>query len=100
MFREFSSIWEIQVNAPMVRSLLARLGLRSQAGGKVETQRTPQEWTMPELAYRLAMPQPTLHAWLCRGWLKARKDPNSPHGVWLIQVEDSGGQKARRFRKH
>ena len=75
-------------NAPMVRSLLARLGLGSQVRARVEVQCASQEWTIAELAYRLAMPQPTLYAWLYKGWLKARKDLTSPHGVWLIQADE------------
>jgi len=75
-------------NAPMVRSLLARLGLGPQARARVEVQRAPQEWTIPELARTLAIPQPTLYAWLYKGRLKAHKDLTSPHGLWLIQADE------------
>ena len=74
-------------NAPMVRNLLARL--RPGTRVRVKVQRTPQEWTVPELACNLAMPQPTLYAWLYRGWLKARKETASPNSVWLVQADEA-----------
>ncbi|HZA21399.1 MAG TPA: recombinase family protein, partial [Dehalococcoidia bacterium] len=74
-------------NAPMVRGLLARLNLGVHV--MIKAQRTPEEWTVPELARNLAMPQPTLYAWLYKGWLKARKETTSQQNVWLVQADEA-----------
>ena len=83
-------------NTPMVRSLLGRLGLRGPT--RVKVQRTPQEWTVPELACTLAIPQPTLYAWLYKGRLKARRDNTSPNGVWLVHADKAEIARLKSLR--
>jgi len=55
------------------------------------------EWTLPALAYTLAMPHPTLYAWLRKGHLQARHDP--PSGQWLIRADTSELQRLRALRQ-
>jgi DNA invertase Pin-like site-specific DNA recombinase len=85
-------------NSVMVRSLLARLGLGSRVGARVEVQRVPLEWTIPELAHTLAIPQPTLYSWLRKGQFKARRDTRSHMGIWLIWADQAEIARLRSLR--
>ena len=86
-------------NAPMVRALLARLGLRT---GTPKQQwaatitRQPDEWTLAELTGELDIPQPTLYHWLRKGKLNARQVPIAAGKLWLIQAD---GRELSRLRK-
>lgn len=78
-------------NAPMVRSLFVRMGLRSgtpkqQRGDSVE--RKPNEWTIAELTCKLDIPQPTLYSWLRKGRLNARQVTIPAGRLWLIQADE------------
>ena len=75
-------------NAAMVLTLLHRQGIRSACCAPAhEVARRANELTLPELAQRLAIPQPTLYAWLRKGQLKARRDTSSSPPLWLIQAD-------------
>jgi len=76
-------------HAPMVRSLLARQGLGSPRGARPEVPRAPDEWTVAELAQKLGLAKPTLHAWLGRGLLKGRKVASAAQRVWLIWADQA-----------
>ncbi len=60
-------------SADMVRSLLVRQGLSTSKARPRKVDRERDEWTLPELAYTLEMPLPTLYSWLRKGRLKARR---------------------------
>src|SRR5262250_17969 len=77
--------------ADMVGALLARQGLGVSPSRPRAVARKPDEWTLPELAYTLAMPEPTLYAWLRKGHLKARRDQGS--GQWLLWADASELQR-------
>ena len=83
--------------ADMVGALLARQGLGVSPSRPRAVARKPDEWTLPELAYTLAMPEPTLYAWLRKGHLKARRDQGS--GQWLLWADASELQRLRRLRQ-
>jgi DNA invertase Pin-like site-specific DNA recombinase len=83
--------------AEMVRALLVRQGLSaSQARPRLVTHEA-DAWTLPALAYTLAMPHPTLYAWLRTGPLQARHD--QPSGQWLIRADTSELQRLRALRQ-
>lgn len=82
--------------ADMVGSLLARQGLRSSPSRSRAVARKTDEWTLPELAYTLAMPDPTLYSWLRKGHLKIRRDKGS--GQWLIWADASELKRLRLLR--
>jgi hypothetical protein len=82
--------------ADMVSSLLARQGLRLLPSRPRAVARKTDEWTLPELAYTLAMPEPTLYSWLRKEHLKARRDKGS--GQWLIWADASELKRLRRLR--
>jgi len=68
-------------NAGMVRQLLSRQS-RTGPRPKALTDESPlreHEWWLTDLARELGMPQPTVHSWLRRGWIGARKLPGH-HG--------------------
>jgi hypothetical protein len=71
--------------AEMVRSLLMRQGLSSAVSRSRSGVRKADEWTLPELAYALEMPHPTLYRWLCKGYLHSRRDPGGVQ--WLIWAD-------------
>jgi DNA invertase Pin-like site-specific DNA recombinase len=83
--------------ADMVRSLLVRQGLRSSKARPRSVACEADEWTLPELASTLAMPPPTLYAWLRKGQLQARYDQGA--GQWLIRADTSELQRLRALRQ-
>jgi DNA invertase Pin-like site-specific DNA recombinase len=81
----------------MVRSLLVRQGLSTSKARPRSVTHEADEWTLPALAYTLAMPHPTLYAWLRKGHLQARYDPHA--GQWLIRADTSELQRLRALRQ-
>jgi hypothetical protein len=84
-------------SADMVRSLLVRQGLSSPKARPRSVAREADEWTLPELAYTLEMPHPTLYAWLRKGHVKARRDP--VFGQWLIWADEDELHRLRALRQ-
>lgn len=82
--------------AEMVRSLLLRQGLGPSVSRSRSVSREADEWTLPELAYALEMPHPTLYRWLCKGHLQARRDQDGVQ--WLIWA-DAGELRRLRERR-
>ena len=60
--------------------------------------READEWTLPELAYELAMPPVTLYRWLKHGRLKARQETAAGHPVWLIQADAAELARLKSWR--
>ena len=83
--------------AEMVRSLLMRQGLSSVVSRSRSVAREANEWTLPELAYALEMPHPTLYRWLCKGYLHSRRDPGGVQ--WLIWADAGELQRLRERRQ-
>jgi hypothetical protein len=66
-------------NAAMVRQLLSRQG-RSGPRPRAVTDDDPRgdgEWWLSDLSRELGMPQPTVHCWVRRGWVRGRKLPGA-----------------------
>ncbi len=83
-------------NAAMVRSLIARQGLRTRRRAPAtEVERAPDEWTLQELGHKLAIPYPTLYAWLRKGQLKARQATSLSHPIWLIRADETELERLR-----
>jgi hypothetical protein len=83
-----------------VNEVLQRLGLRVVrrrgprdfgAGGPAE-----EEWWLAELARELRMPGGTLHGWIRRGWVEARKQESS--GRWIVRADEAEVKRLKRLR--
>jgi hypothetical protein len=86
-------------NASMVRQLLSRQG-RSGPRPKALTEESPlreHEWWLTDLARELGMPQPTVHSWLRRGWIGARKLPGH-QGRWILWADPEDLDRLRQLR--
>jgi len=83
--------------ADMVRSLLVRQGLSTSKARPRSVTHAADEWTLPALASTLAMPHPTLYAWLRKGPRQARYDQHA--GQWLIRADTSELQRLRALRQ-
>ena len=87
-------------NAPMVRQLLSRNLPREaprQSVSEESNQLDTNEWFLADLAYELNMPQVTLHNWLRRGWVNARK-LNDQRGRWVLWADCDEIQRLRKLR--
>lgn len=87
-------------NASMVYTLLMAQGLQAQRAGSNESleARGSNEWTLAELAHRLAIPQPTLYSWLRRGQLQGRQVVQAAHPFWLIEADQNELERLRALR--
>jgi hypothetical protein len=87
--------------AAMVRELLHRIGVAASARSSLADRlqdRAPDELTIRELATRLGAPSVTIHRWVTRGEVTARKVPVLTHSLWLIRVDDAELQRLRQRR--
>jgi DNA invertase Pin-like site-specific DNA recombinase len=87
--------------AAMVRELLHRIGVAASARSSLADRlqdRAPDELTIRELATRLRAPSVTIHRWVTRGEVTARKVPVLTHSLWLIRVDDAELQRLRQRR--
>jgi AraC-like DNA-binding protein len=87
--------------AAMVHTLLAAQGLHSLRRSYRDAieERAADEWTMSELAHRLAVPEPTLYSWLRRGELRSRQVVAAAHPLWLIQADEAELARLRALRE-
>ena len=88
-------------NAAMVRQLLSRLG-RSGPRPEGVTKDDPRgdgEWWLSDLCRELAMPQPTVHCWVRRGWVRGRKLPGAG-GRWVLWADAEELDRLRRLRAY
>ncbi len=83
--------------ADMVSTLLVRQGLSTSKARPRSVAREREEWTLPELAYTLEMPLPTLYSWLRKGHLKTRRDAASRQ--WLIWADTDEVQRLQALRQ-
>lgn len=88
-------------NATMVRQLLAR---RVRSGRRPEEvtgddPRGEDEWWLGDLSRELGMPQPTVHSWVHRGWIRGRKSPGVG-GRWMLWANAEELDRLRRLRAY
>ena len=82
--------------AAMVRELLHRIGVPTSARSSLADRlkdRAPDELTIRELATRLGAPSVTIHRWITRGEVTARKVAVLTHSLWLIRVDSAELQR-------
>ena len=83
----------------MVRQLLSR-NLPSKANARSSDDPiplNPDEWLLADLAHELKMPTTTLHNWLRRGWVEARK-LNNRRGHWVLWADEDEILRLRQLR--
>jgi len=89
--------------AAMIRDLLRRLGMpaapRLSWTARLQ-EREPGEMTIHELAARLNAPHVTVHRWIQRGLVAARKVSVLTQSVWLIQTNEAEIERLRHRRLH
>lgn len=86
-------------SAEMVGVLLRQQGLRGAPRSlATEVCRHADELTLQELAHRLAIPQPTLYAWLRKGELKGRREIQGTRWLWLIHANAAEIERLRALR--
>ena len=88
-------------NAAMVQLLLAR---RGRSGPRPEEltgddPRGNDEWWLSDLSRELGMPQPTVHSWIRRGWIRGRKLPGVG-GRWILWADAEDLDRLRRLRAY
>jgi hypothetical protein len=84
-------------NRAMVRQMLSRR-FRSGPRPRALTEVSPleeHEWWLTDLARELGMP--TVHCWLRRGWITARKRTGAG-GRWILWADDEELDRLRRLR--
>jgi DNA invertase Pin-like site-specific DNA recombinase len=84
-----------------IGNLMRRLGLgaesrSSHTSGQGELL-DEDEWLLSGLALELGMPKITLHSWLKRGWLKARRGQKRS-GQWIVWADEEEVERLRRLR--
>ena len=86
-------------NCSVVRQMLSR-HFRSGPRPRALTEASPleeHEWWLTDLARELGMPVPTVHCWLRRGWITARKLTGAG-GRWILWADDQELDRLRRLR--
>jgi DNA invertase Pin-like site-specific DNA recombinase len=88
-------------NASMVTSLLvSKGGARSKRLPKPLPEKLKaHEWTLPALADRLSMSRITLHSWVRREWVRARKVGSPrPSGTWILWADEKELERLAALR--
>jgi hypothetical protein len=88
-------------NKAMVQVLLARRGRSGPRPEEVtgEDPRGNDEWWLSDLSRELGMPQPTVHSWVRRGWIRGRKSPGAG-GRWILWAGAEELERLRRLRAY
>jgi DNA invertase Pin-like site-specific DNA recombinase len=88
-------------NKAMVQVLLARRGRSGPRPGELtgEDPRGNDEWWLSDLSRELGMPQPTVHGWVGRGWIRGRKSPGAG-GRWILWADAEELERLRRLRAY
>lgn len=80
-----------------VKEIVRRLGLSRPKGPRKGTSRPPEsddllgehEWWLANLARRIQVPEPTLYAWVRRGWARARQLQEHPQRRWVVWADEA-----------
>ncbi len=88
-------------NAAMVQLLLARRGRSGPRPEEVtgDALRGNDEWWLSDLSRELGIPQPTVHSWIRRGWIRGRKLPGMG-GRWILWADAEELDRLRRLRAY
>lgn len=82
-------------NAGMVRQILHRRGASPARSSSYLLQEN--EWWIGDLARELQMPETTLHRWMSRGWINARKLESEDR--WLLWADAAERTRLLRLRE-
>ena len=87
-------------NGQMVRTIASRHGLISPLRRKSASRPVLRrnEWLLPTLAAKLAMPTVTLYSWLRRGWIQGRRLEDEPQRPWALRADTQDLAKLRALR--
>jgi DNA invertase Pin-like site-specific DNA recombinase len=83
-----------QVNHMLRKSGIRQLQPRSDAAFAAQLE--PSEWTPSALATELDIPIATIHAWISRGWITARRARDNRR--WIITADATEMQRLRQRR--
>lgn len=91
----------VRITAVIVRQLAVRWGLAAptRQHSQPTIERCEHEWTITELARELDMPVMTLHAWVSRGVVTARRAEARNRPLWLIRADDNELERLRAVRQ-
>ena len=79
-----------------VLALLERLGVVSRhAHARQRPALEAEEWGLRDLAHAIGMPSITLYNWVCRSWVRARRDATPPRR-WVLWAD---GTEVERLRQ-
>ena len=86
-------------NSPMVRQMLSRQFRSGQLPRALTEESVLQdnEWWLTDLARQLAIPVPTVHTWLRRGWIISRKLAGA-RSRWILWADGDELDRLRRLR--
>ena len=88
-------------NASMIASLLAskRADCGTPSPRPPPETLKPNEWTLAALADRLGMSRITLHSWVRRDWVRARKVQSPrPSGTWILWADKNELERLEALR--
>ena len=81
-----------------VLDLLQSLGTCTKRSRRTQSPALAEhEWGLRELAQAIGMPHVTLYNWLYRGWVRARREEQSPHR-WILWADEA--ELARLRQRH
>jgi hypothetical protein len=88
-------------NTAMARQLLSRQGRQGPRPAPTidADPRGVGEWWLSDLCRELAMPRPTVHCWVRRGWIRGRK-LSGVGGRWVLWADAEELERLRRLRAY
>ncbi|MBF8191701.1 recombinase family protein [Nonomuraea sp. K274] len=87
--------------AQQVQRLIAKHGIRQtdpRSNAAIAADLSPDEWTPSDLATELGMPTATLHSWIIRGWITARRARNNRHQIITADAAELDRLRQLRVR--
>ena len=87
--------------AQQVQRLIAKHGIRQtdpRSNAAIAANLGPDEWTPSDLAAELGMPTATLHSWIIRGWITARRVRNNRHQIITADAAELNRLRQLRAR--
>lgn len=88
-----------------VKEIVRRLGLSRAKGPRKGANRPPEsnellgehEWWLANLARWIGVPEPTLYAWVRRGWARARQLQDHPKRRWVVWADEAELERLRQL---
>lgn len=90
-----------------VKEIVGRLDLSRAKGPRKGSTRLPEsdelldehEWWLGNLAREIQVPEPTLYAWVRRGWTRARQLQEHPRRRWVVWADEAELERLRRLHE-